>query len=39
MNVYIGRKKGCTDVRSKEIRVTSVAESVKKSDLKSPFSR
>ena len=42
MNVHIsdpGRKKERTDAGSKEIRVTGVAKSVKKSDLESLFSK
>jgi len=40
MNVYVsnhGRKKERTDAGSKEIRVTGVSRSVKKSDLESLF--
>ena len=42
MNVYIsdpGRKKERTDAGSKELRVTGVAKSVKKTDLESLFSK
>lgn len=42
MSVYIsdpGRKKERTDAGSKEIRVTGVAKSVKKTDLESLFAK